>query len=479
MVARVAGETIERSDVEEFAAKLLPGLQSEKEGREARLEYLQTLIDEKLLVIEARALGLDTTRTLERSVQQRFSKQVLEHYRPRHLYPQIEITEAEVRERFIQDGLNRERAVRRMIVTTLEEANQLRRQVEEQGADFAELARAHTLETSQGAEGGYLGFMNVEMAFRYQVPRQPFTSLPVGELSQPLPLGGAFQIILFEDEREGDLGRSAGEIQHRLWQERLSLLTRATTEALAAELGLSMSSEGVTAMLGKKVGLGTRRYPKLTPREAARREGYHELAPMIEWKERETIDQLIKALRQRTLDERVVVTDEQAEQFYADNPRFFTEPADVQIQEILVADPHQAAQVRQRLEAGEEMDALINLTLHPRSKRNRGIRHVHSWERSELAKQAFAAQEGALVGPVEAAHGHSVFRVLKKGGGRLLPFEKVAARAATHVRYRQEARAFNKLLAELRPKYAERVQIFEEELDAVQLPAKADTPAPQ
>ena len=531
VVARVAGETIARSDVEEFAAMLLPGLRSKKSGRVAKLEYLQTLIDEKLLVLEARTLGLDTTRAVKGKLSQRFRKHVLEYYRPRHLYPEIDITEAEVRDRFIQDGLNRERAVRRLVVTTVEKASQLREQIEEQGVNFCDLVKAHTLEKNRAARGGSLGFVNAETAAKYQIPRQAFDTLPEGRVSQPLPLGNVHQLLLFEDEREADFRVHAKRIEGRLWQEELALLTQAATEKVASELGLAISDGGAQLLLGKKKGMGRRRYPELTPREAAetlytyengeitvgdyvehfrtsgarlalanegeldrdarrrllpdlmlweaaRREGYHELASMLEWKERETIDQLIKTLRKRTLDEQVVVTDEQAEQFYRDNPSFFTDPEEVEIQEILVGEPEQATKLRRRLDAGEEMNALIHLSRHPGAERNQGKRHVHSWDRSEVAREAFAAQEGELVGPLETAHGHSVFRVLRKGGGRLLPFPEVARKAATHVRYREEARVFNVLLADVREKHADQVQIFEEELREVELPAVGADPQP-
>ena len=530
VVARVAGEAITGSEVEEFAAMLLPGLRSEKSHREAQLEYLQTLIDEKLLVLEALTLGLDTTRAVRTNLQKRFRKHVLEYYRPRHLYSEIDITESEVRDRFIQDGLNRERAVRRLVVKTLEKASQLREQIEEEGVDFGDLARTHSLEKSRAARGGSLGFANAEMAAKYLIPRQVFDTLPEGQVSQPLPLGNVYQLILFEDEREADFRVSASKVKGRLWQEELAHLIRVTTERLASEFGLAISSEGAQVLLGKKEGMGTRRYPELTAREAAkplytyengqitvgdfvehsrtsgarlaladeaeldrdarrrvlpdlmmweaaRREGYHELAPMLEWKERETIDQLINRLRKRTLDEQVVVTDEQAEQFYRDHPSYFTEPEEVEIQEILVTEPEQAIELRRRLDGGEEMDALIDLSQHPRAARNRGKRHVHSWEGSEVARKAFAVQEGELVGPVETRHGHSVFRVLNKSGGQLLSFPEVAQKAATHVRYREEAEVFNALLAAVRTKYADQVQIFEEELDRVRLPPKDDVPA--
>ena len=528
IVARVAREPIGKSELEEFAAMLLPGLRPDKSGREGRLEYLQSLIDEKLLVLEARARGLDTTGAFKTNLQKRFSTYVVGYYRTRHLYPRIDVTEAEVRDRFIQDGLNRERALWRLVVATAEEAARLREETGGQEADFADLAKAHTLEKSRAPAGGYLGFVHAGMAARLQVPRQVFNTLPPGEVSQPVPLRNFYQLILFGEERAGDFHAGRDRIMGRLGQEKLALLTQATTEELASELDLAIRSEGLKILLEKKKEMGSRRYPQLSPPEAAtplytyeggeitvgeyidnfrtgggrlvlegkskvdraarrrvlpgfmlweaaRRQGYHELEPMLEWKERETIDQLITALRQQALSE-VAVTEDEAEQFYHDNPDLFIEPEEVEIQEILVDDEEQAIQLRQRLDTGEKMDSLIHLSRHPGAWKDRGKRHLHPWERSEMARQAFAAPEGRILGPVPTEHGHTVFRVLEKKGGRVLPFQEAVQAARTHVRFREETRVFNELLAALREKYADRVQIFEEKLGAVQLPAKDALP---
>lgn len=321
MVARVAQEAIYKSEVEEFAEMLSPGLRTRKSGREARLDYLQTLIDEKLLVLEARARGLDTTRAFATDLEKAFREQVVEHYRSRHL---------------LRDSSAVDRA-----------------------------------------------------AWKQVIPERMF------------------------------------------W-------------------------------------------------EAARREGYHELASMLEWKEREEIEQLIEALRQKAVGEQVVVTGEEARQFYRDNPRLFEEPGAVWIQEILVDDADQAAQLRRRLDSGEEMDALVHLSQRPGAEETRGKWYLRSSEGrvfGDLIGRAFTAEVGQVVGPVETRDGYSVFRVLKKSGGQLQPFEEVAQRAMATLRLRQESQLFNVLVAAVREKYADQVRIFDEVLGAVQLPEKDALPS--
>ena len=530
-VALVAQEAISGAELEEFAAGLLPGLRSKKSGQEARVDYVRTLIDEKLLVLEARSRGLDTTRTFRTNLEQAFRAHVVEYYRARHLYPQIEISEKEIRDRFVQDGFSREREMRLLVVSTAAAATRLREQIEERGADFSELARSHSIDKRRAPEGGYVGFVNTHRAERFFVPRQVFDTLPTGEVSRPLPVRDLFQLALFTQERAGDFTRGRGRIRGRLWKERLAIHSQALAEELALRFGLGMDGEGLKVLRQGK-GQAASPGPKLTsseagtvlygydrgritvgeyldtfrgtgvrpgmgdslavagaawkhviPRvlfwEAARQEGYHELPSMLEWRDREETDQLLKALRKKEVAEQVVLDEEEVEQFYRENPAFFEEAEEVWIQEVLVEDADQATQLRRRLDSGEEMDSLVHLSRRPGAQEKEGKWHVHPNQRptfGNLVDQAFAADVGQVVGPVETKDGHSVFRVLEKSGGQL-PFTEVSDRARATLRLREENRLFNVMVGAIREKYADQVQIFEEELSAVQIPGK-DTPPP-
>ena len=153
IVAQVGEDPIYKSEVEKFAASLLPGLRSKQSGQQARLDYLQTLIDEKLLVRRARDQGLDTTRSFAAEAARAFRNKVVDYYQQQHLSPRVTVTDEEIWERFIKDGFNRERALSRLVVQTEEEAARLREQWE-QGADFAVLAREHSLDQGRASRGG-------------------------------------------------------------------------------------------------------------------------------------------------------------------------------------------------------------------------------------------------------------------------------------------------------------------------------------
>ena len=525
IVALVDEEPITENEVEEFAALLLRGLRSRKSGDAARLDYLQTLIDEKLLVLEARAQGLDTSRTFKAGLEKAFRKKVVDDYQQRHLFPRIIIAEEEVQDRFIKDGFDRERALSRLVVKTAEEAAQLREQLE-QGADFAALARAHSLEEGRASKGGYVGFIIRPWAARNHIPPQVFEDLLPGEISQPLPVQSVYQLIRFAEDRETDFNLYRNQVYNAIWKEEMRLHRRALAEELAYEFALQLHSNGLEILKNKQTGM--RIFPKLSTQEAAtplylykqgeitvgdyigvfrefgvkpglgdslevvqaawqfaipdrmfwedaRQSGYDGTAPVLRWKEREEIDLLLKALRQKAVVDQVVISREETEQFYRDHPRLFAESTEIWIQEILVDDLDRATEVRQRLDAGADMAALVHLSQRPGAAETDGKLHLHGYAEGifgNLVSRALEAEPGQLVGPAETKGGYTVFRVLEKSGGQPLPFEQVEQRVKATVRYRKEGLLFNVLVSAVREKYADQVRIFEAVLSKVELPAE-------
>ena len=159
--------------------------------------------------------------------------------------------------------------------------------------------------------------------------------------------------------------------------------------------------------------------------------------------------------------------------FYRDNPRLFTESTELYLQDILVDDLDQATELRQRLDAGEDMAALVYLTQRPDAADIDGKLHLHSYEEAiygNLVREALKTEPGQLAGPVKTKDGYSVFHLIGKKGGQLQPFEEVEQRVKATLRFRKEEPLFNALVGAIREKYADQVRIFEEVLSDVQLP---------
>ena len=529
VVALVGEEPIYKSEVEEFAASLLPGLRSKQSGQKARLDYLQTLIDEKLLVRRARDQGLDTTRSFATEAARAFRDKVVDYYQQQHLSPRVTVTDGEIQERFIKDGFNRERALSRLVVQTEEEAARLREQWE-QGADFAVLAREHSLDQSRASQGGYMGFISRPWALRMHIPAQTFDSLATSAVSRPLPLGKAYQLIRFAEERDADPALYRRQIERRIRREKTAIQRRALAEELTYELGLRLRSEGLEILKLKRTG--SRLFPELSPQEAATplytykrgeitvgtyidafrqaavrpalgdslavvraawqtvippiafweaalQQDYHEHPALLKWKERDEIERLLMALRQTAVDDQVVVTSEEVETFYRDNPHLFKEPAELWLQEVLLQNLDRVAQLRQRLDQGATLDELIPLSQRPGAVEAEGKLHLHSYEKAKyggLVEQALQADPGQLVGPVKVTGGYSIFRLLEKSGGNLMPFDTVKQRAEATLRYQREQPIFEVLVSAVRELYAGQVRIFEDVLRQVRLPEEVSLP---
>ena len=520
VVARVGGESIDRRDVEEFAASLLPGLRPEKDGDAARRDYLQTLIDEKLLVLEARRRGIDTTRAFQAGYQYAVRRHVVDQYERRHLHPLVSISGQEVRRRLARDGLDRQRLLSWIVVETEEEAARIRRRLEE-GADFAGLARLHSIDERSVETGGEIGFVDGSVAGRVGIPLELFRDLESGEVSEPLQSGGAYLLVRFSGEREESSPRNRRRARTDIGKEKLAVERRALVEELAYESGLSVEPEGLAVLVGKEPG-GTSR-PQITPVEraavlfsyeggeitvgdydwafrelgrmpglgdsaavveaariwvlpdimiweAARKLGYHQTPAVLEWKKRKEVEFLLMALR-RTVRGQVEVSGEDARQYYLDHPGMFVESSQIWIEEVLRDDPEGAADVRQRLESGEPFEDLAHLTR--RTGTEDGKLHMHGYQRARygaLVDEALAADVGQLVGPVQVRQGYSVFRVVERSEGQLQPFARAERRATASLRVIREEELFNSLVAEVREKYADQVRIFEPELRAMELP---------
>jgi parvulin-like peptidyl-prolyl isomerase len=521
IVASVGDESITKGEVEELASSLLLGLRSKKQGHAARLDYLQTLIDEQLLVREARAQGLDTTRSFGATYEKAISNRLIDIYRKRHLDPRVVVSEDEVRDRFLKEGLDRERSLSRIVVKTEDEALDLRQRLV-QGADFAALAKSHSLEKSVADRGGKTGFINKLWSIRLHIPNQLFDDLAAGEISQPLESKDVYQLIRFTEERKADFTLYRQQVQSPIVREKTAIQKRALAEELAHEYGLHLDPEGMAFMikqppkssstqispedamlplysykrgvisvgdfiarcleLSVRPGLGDSLkvvrnawqlvIPDLMFWEAALDQGYHEVPAMIHWEKRKEIELLLKALHQ-TVTDQVTITAEETKKVYIDNPKLFEEPMEIWIQEILLEDLDRATALRQRLDEGETIEALVHMSLRQGATETAGKMHLHSYEAAQygdLVDSALGVEPGQLVGPVKAKVGYSVFRLLERSGGLVQPFEAVEKRVQAIIKFRKTDRIFNAMVDAVREKYTDQVQIFEDVLSQVSLP---------
>ena len=526
VVAQVGEEPIYKKDVERLIASLGPGLRSKESGDAARRDYLQSLIDQKLLVLAARARGLDKTQMFDEQLAAKFREKVINTYQARTVYARIEISDEKMRQRFDQGQYQREKFLSRLVVESLEEAREIRRQIA-QGVALDSLAKAYSRDGRTPPRGGRLGHLNRVSAAQAGIAPQVFVALSSGAVSEVVPVDGGFELIYCSDERDAEFIKYREELYKSMWKEEFVAQHRALLEEQAATLDLSPVSAGFAVLVAKDAKAGI--YPHLSAEEAstplfaynggqitvgdyidsfrqaeeqpalgdsvqviraawklpipkamvweaAKSAGYLDSEEMRLWKQRKAEQLLIMALRQVEISDRVVIEDEAIAQYYEDHREHFRTPVEIYIEEILVDDFDRAKELHQRLDKGETIADLAHLSARYGASASKGKVHLHSYEKSlygeQLMRSAMEVELGELVGPVAVKGGYSIFRVNDRTGGLMRSLEYEHERIRAILRLIETEQRFNQLVAQLREEYADQVQIFAEALPQIELPAE-------
>ena len=518
VLARVGDSQITAADLERFVNRLPPTLRSEKEGREADLDHLNSVIDQQIIMLEARSRGLHEAETFRYDFRKAVEGRLAERYEFRVIAPQIDLTDEDIERTFRESGLDRERRVRRIIVRSEAEAEQVVKELRS-GTPFEEMAQrfAANDEKTRDGELGWIGLMDTR---RLAIPRHVFTSLPTGEFAINQFSPQLWQILEFVAEREADMFTHGNRIERALYQEQVRLEKQEEVEILTYRYGVRLVPEGLRVLLGhpnlQKVELtperagqpfysfegghidageclkGLQAIGHHIPLEdsarvvdlaervvlhpwlfaaAARDEGMEEEEEFTDWRQSKHDELLVTRLMESEVDDRIDISDAQVRSYYEANHERFRAPEEVIVREVYATSEDQASEWRQRLEAGATVPELLARNdVYTHGERDLGgelrVHKIRAGAMPELVEPAHAAREGEVVGPVWVEHGRtfSVFRVIKRVPSRIRPFEGVETQARyliTHQRKQELTIAF---IRSLRDKHEDRIEIYEERL---------------
>ncbi|MEW6750789.1 MAG: peptidyl-prolyl cis-trans isomerase [Candidatus Latescibacterota bacterium] len=514
VVAKVGPTRITASDLRTYVQGLPSGLLPRQTGDEARRHCLQSLIDGRLLLMEARALGLDTTRAVREQVREAVDARVRHLYRTRQLTSRIEVTAAEVEDYYRAEGFDRQRRFGGILVDTRAQLDTVLAELEG-GRPFAEVARARSRDARSARQGGELGFIGREMASRVHVPPEVFRSLPPGEVSGPLPAGQRWHVVRFTEERPVAFEACRERVQQALFEERVREAETRHLEGLRESFEVRVHGPGlqevVDAYRGRDLGplrsgatlvyayrggqvtagqvaerlvklrvesgfadsaqaantLSRLVLSPLLVQEAARRAGYYGEDEVRQFERRKAEDVLLEALKAAVITSGLVVTEAEVRRYYDAHPEVFTQESAVWAEELLLATEEEARAVRAQIEAGAAFAELAERSLRPKAAQNRARFHLHPREKAlypRLFPLVMASRPGELVGPAESDSGYSVFRVLGHEPQATEPYERARRRAQAVVRLEREGEALQAYVANLRHRYTSAVQVFETRL---------------
>ena len=377
-VATVGTGEITAEELRHFVRRLAPSLVSDEAGQRAREDYLQTLVDREIALLEAYEKGLDQAPDLLKTLDEKKREHLLSLYRDKEILPQIQVSEEEIRQFFDQQDMARERRTTAILVRTREQAQQIRAQLEA-GSDFGELARTHSLDTWSALREGELGFVTRAAAERLLgIPVEVFDTLGTGQVSPPLRRGRNYHLIRFLADRPTDLQTHRESIKTQLQEEKQRALEEEQADTLAREFNWQRASAGTTLLKDKGAALGESGKLQLTDQEkrmplftyeggaisladymavlrqhrirapralldsvfisllgrrflqkpalfvaAAERLGLSEDPEVVKWVEKTRQELLVRGIRQREVIDQIAIDEADVRQFYDENGAMF------------------------------------------------------------------------------------------------------------------------------------------------------------
>lgn len=247
ILATVGHGSITRSQFTQRLTKLLRE-QGIPDNAQVRRQLMQTMINEELLLQEARNRGMDKDALAHEQFGLLHEKALLNAYSRKHIIPNIVVTDHELEELYIR--FNTTITARHLFAQTFAQAQQLRNRLQ-QGESFELLAREVFEDPTLRNNGGLLppfSADDTELAFENAA-----YSLSVGEVSQPVKLKNGFSIIKVESRitkpilTHQEFVRKRDQMVAFLRQRKLKQAAKEYTEQIRdLELQLSFNDEAMS-----------------------------------------------------------------------------------------------------------------------------------------------------------------------------------------------------------------------------------------
>lgn len=167
---------------------------------ETRLNYLNNLVSDELLIAEAKIKGLDKTKSAQKEYKRIRLQELLNEYSDAHISPTINITEDDLKELFAK--INTRIKVSHLYAPTKEKADSLYNELMN-GKSFEELAKENFKDPLFQSNGGSLGYISIdEMNPDFE---KAAYLMQIGEISKPVKTVQGYSIIRVEDIKRNPL----------------------------------------------------------------------------------------------------------------------------------------------------------------------------------------------------------------------------------------------------------------------------------
>jgi len=517
ILARVDDTQITLAQFRDFYKDIPEYLQSGRMGTDQARDHVQTLIDMELLQSEALEQGIDQQPAfLSKNKRQRMDRLV-----GLYLIDRIKVglTPSEVRDEWVEQGMSRTIRVAQILTSSLDSAQAALNDIAS-GATFGEAARMWSTHEKSARQDGDSGRYSNRLDLPPSLGDRLF-ALTAGEISEPVKLNRAFGIFTILAEFDADLDEERFRaLYQQMYMDRSIAERRALVDSLRGDLQLGLEKDSLQRLLeittrgawdepaldeltvyryrgGRITGrdvvesvdpvdlgslrqmtaegmverMGRTLVPDAILMAAALEAGYAERDDIVFWLKQRRREELIVQLRVKILAERIQITEEEIHAEYDAKPERYTEPERMILEEVLVATEAEAQSVRARIEAGESIATLAQQmslrSIEHRDENGRiSLTLADGRYLGRLAASAYKTQPGELVGPLPVNEGFSVYRMLDRTK-EPATYEKSRRRAKATVNWIKKQIVFDEFLKDLRIKYQDRVELFEDGIERV------------
>jgi len=529
VVARVGPRAIRAEDLRDFVRRMPAPLRSRETGDAARREYLRSLMARHLMALEALGQGLDTAAVVVTRTEARWRQRLMQRYRQEELVPRLAVSEDEIGQYFEVNEMARERQLAAIVVRSEAAAHEVVERLAA-GEPFEAVASEVSVDERSSSQGGVLGYISLGEARRLNIPEEVFRNLQPGEVGPIVPLGLSFQVLRLLEEREAGIDEQREAIEQVIYEHKArqqesehvgnlaeryhwraeaaglralvdaaqptGYARRRDLEESTASLPLFRHAGGVvqvgsfvdavwsnpaaaiqgwgtadSASVGKAARQLVLHEEMLV--EAARRAGIADRPEELAWRERLAEEFAIRELWRREAVAPSRVSRDESRAFYEEHPEAFTRPMEAYIVEVLVATELEGQQVLSEISQGRALAGLAaELSVRDGAGEQAGIIVVDGHVRlghPDLYRAVEGAPLDEIVGPVRVRGGYSVFQVIHREGGEVLPFAEVESRVRAFARKERKDELLEELIEERLERLGDGVVVYDHEL-AMALP---------
>lgn len=460
VVAQVADQVITAKALRQFQMDVPALLHSEKEGVDGLRDYLDSMIDMELMLLEARERGLHQGVDFERQLQREWRQKLSFEFLVREVKSTSDVPFEELRERFKKSKWNHLLALARIRTETEAEAIQAIREIES-GQPFEQVALARSIDEATARQGGviktYYGRDNLEQHGMPLDVAEDLFDQEVNTLCGPYRIGDYYEVFLILQEKPAPASYLMAFAQTTLvrafvdqrnktlqalkerYQPRPDPNGIAATVALSAKWGgrkLALSAtdqnkilyylqdHAITAMdlLEFYVEDGLFQPERLDSTQVAStleehllpdalfylgalEKGLDQDSSLVAWFAVKERSMLLDALKRQEIEERMDLSEAAQHRYFETHRDRFRLKAEIRLVEVLVDTYAEGEALLRRIEAGENMQQVaIDKSKRWRAAKNKGLLHLHPTDKvryGALYTAADSASVGQLCGPVK------------------------------------------------------------------------------